>query len=371
MKECVRRYFWWIGITRDIDRMVQTCEGCIKFKKHPTKTPLCPWPFARRPMERVHIDYCEYRGKMILVMVDAYSKKIWTQLMTGDTTANRTLAVLYGWFCEETGIPTTLVSDNGPQFHADEFQAKMAKWGIKHILTPPYHPSSNGLAERSVGIVKSRLKRMGSAATPIELFVNLKYICRVHGLTPHRSTGRCPYEMIREGEAPSLFPQLTGGATQRSERESVKICGPRLKKKVMFSEGEKVIVYDNRFHLSAAGEILEVLGNNNYLVDIDNKGVTHVSGDVISKRRYTVQQQQQQQQRRQAEVTPVSVDRVGEEDDMSDTSSISDIETGEDEREIGYLVQEEHGENQGRRRRRRAEMLDHNQIIRQRLRPRR
>ena len=53
MKECVRRYFWWVGITRDIDRMVQTCQGCIKFKKHPSKTPLCPWPFARRPMERV------------------------------------------------------------------------------------------------------------------------------------------------------------------------------------------------------------------------------------------------------------------------------------------------------------------------------
>ena len=57
-------------------------------------------------------------------MVDAYSKKLWTALMNTDTTTNKTLAVLYGWFCSETGMPTTLVSDNSPQFTAKEFGVK-------------------------------------------------------------------------------------------------------------------------------------------------------------------------------------------------------------------------------------------------------
>ena len=111
MKETVRRYFWWPGITKDIEAVAEQCEGCRKYRKKPLPQPLCPWPYSRRPMERVHIDFCEYRGKMILIMVDSYSKKIWTSMMNTDTTTLKTLAVLYGWFCEETGFPTTLVSD--------------------------------------------------------------------------------------------------------------------------------------------------------------------------------------------------------------------------------------------------------------------
>ena len=140
--------------------MAAKCEGCRKYRKKPPPQPLSPWPFARRPMERVHIDFFEYKGKMVLLMIDAYSRKIWTRYMCVDTTAIKTLAVLFSWFCEESGFPTTLVSDNGPQFTSNEFSSKMSKWKIKHILTPPYHPASNGLAERGVGIVKDKLKKI-------------------------------------------------------------------------------------------------------------------------------------------------------------------------------------------------------------------
>ena len=158
---------------------------------------------------------------MVLVMIDSFSKKIWTALMNTDTTTTKTLAILFGWFCDETGIPTTLVSDNGPQFTSKEFSDKMVKWGVKHLLTPPYHPASNGLAERAVGLVKDRLKKMDCPATPVELYVGLKYICRIHGLTPHSSTGKCPYELVKEGPVPSMFPCLTASNSQRRETTAV------------------------------------------------------------------------------------------------------------------------------------------------------
>ena len=373
MKETVRRYFWWIGITKDIEDMVARCQGCRRYKKKPAGEPLCPWPYSRRPMERVHIDFCEYKNRMILVMVDSYSKKIWTHLMMADTTTKKTLATLYGWFCEETGIPTTLVSDNGPQFTAGEFGEKMEKWGIKHLLTPPYHPSSNGLAERAVGIIKDRLKKMDCPATPIELHVGLKYICRVHGLTPHKSTGRCPFELIKEGSIPSLFPKLTAGNRQRSEATAVAYSSAKLKKKMSFEEGEKVIVYDNRFKLSSAGEILEVLGNNTYLAEVEGKGQQHVSGDVLSKLRDVATQQVEQQQLEEDE-TGVNREQV-EDDNMSvvSVSSIGsevlpDVPVGRNPAVPGHVADQ--GQVPRRRRRRNAEMFENNQVIHQRLRPR-
>ena len=135
-----------------------------------------------------------------------------------------------------------------------------------------------------MGLVKDRLKKMNCSAAPIQLFVGLKYICRIHGLTPHSSTGRCPYELVKEGPLPSIFPRLTAGSSQsiKSETTVIRHSVAKLRNKKTFSENENVTVYDNRTKLSAAGKILEVLGNNTYLADC-GKGPQHISGDLISK----------------------------------------------------------------------------------------
>ena len=65
------------------------------------------------------------------------------------------------------GIPEILVTDNGSNFissnfTSSEFAAFLKSNGIRHIKTAPYHPSSNGLAERAVHTFKSAIKKLTS-----------------------------------------------------------------------------------------------------------------------------------------------------------------------------------------------------------------
>ena len=56
------------------------------------------------------------------------------------------------------GLPRAVVSDNGSVFTSSDFEQFMLRNGIHHIRTVPYHPASNGLAERAIQILKEGLK---------------------------------------------------------------------------------------------------------------------------------------------------------------------------------------------------------------------
>ena len=58
------------------------------------------------------------------------------------------------------GIPENLVSYNDACFTAEEFQAFMASNGIKHITLTLHHPTTNGLSEHPVQILKNGLKKL-------------------------------------------------------------------------------------------------------------------------------------------------------------------------------------------------------------------
>lgn len=57
-------------------------------------------------------------------------------------------------------FPLEVVSDNGSQFTSSAFGCFLTSVGILHTPVPTYHPSSNGLAERSVQTFKSALNKM-------------------------------------------------------------------------------------------------------------------------------------------------------------------------------------------------------------------
>ena len=91
-----------------------------------------------------------------LILIDAKSKFPIVADMKNDTTAKNlrnTLEQVIDWF----GPPETLVSDNGQPFNSYEMNQFYEKYGIDHITTAPYHPASNGIAERFVRSFKEAM----------------------------------------------------------------------------------------------------------------------------------------------------------------------------------------------------------------------
>lgn len=88
------------------------------------------------------------------------------------------------------GIPTTIISDGGPQFTASDFQIFTKKWGITHVRSSPHYPNANGKAESAVTIMKHLLLKCEKDGT-----------CQFEALleqrnTPRQDTGRSPTEMM-------------------------------------------------------------------------------------------------------------------------------------------------------------------------------
>ena len=154
-KNLARFYVWWPKIDEDIENLVKSCEPCQLNRNDPEKHSSHSWQYPSKPWERIHIYFCgPFRNHMYLIVVDAYRK--WPEVirMSSSTSTSETIKVLLSLFARH-GMPDKLVSDNGPQFTSDEFKEFMLNCGILHIKTAPYHPQTNGEAERFVQTFKN------------------------------------------------------------------------------------------------------------------------------------------------------------------------------------------------------------------------
>lgn len=85
----------------------------------------------------------------------AHSK--WAEVFVMKTTnSEKTVEKLRSVFAAY-GLPEVVVTDNGPQFTSTQFATFLSRNGIRHVKSPPYHPASNGSAERCVQTIKRDL----------------------------------------------------------------------------------------------------------------------------------------------------------------------------------------------------------------------
>ena len=268
MKATARSYFWWSGLDKAIEDLVRSCSACQVLRSAPVAAPLHPWVWPDTPWKRIHVDFAgPFRGKMYFIIVDAHSK--WPEVITmSSTTSQHTIDALRALF-SHYGFPEQLASDNGPQFTSDEFSEFMKEHGIKHILSAPYHPSSNGLAERFVRTFKrAMIAGEKDGRTPSNRLA--EFLLRYRA-SPHATTGVSPSELFLQRRLRITFDLLrpdTKGAVDSKQSDQKRHHDKHLKLRALFV-GTPVMVRDYRHtHKWIPGTVTKKLGPVTYSIDV-------------------------------------------------------------------------------------------------------
>jgi len=284
MKMIARSYIWWPGIDKQIEDFVKSCKSCQEVQRAPELAPLHPWIWPGKPWVRVHLDFAgPFLGKSFLIAVDAYSK--WPEVIEmSSTTAAQTITMLRQIFATH-GIPEQLVSDNGPQFTSSEFAEFCKSNGVKHIRVSPYHPASNGLAERMVQTFKQSMKKTAKDNVPLQR--RLANFLLSYRTTPQATTNVAPCELLMGRALRTRFDMLRPNTEKR-------VCDAQAKQKQLhddhgkhrsFNPGQTVWARDFRgSNKWIPGVVVQGIGPVSYMIQLDDMSLWKRHVDHIRNR---------------------------------------------------------------------------------------
>ncbi|XP_065575230.1 uncharacterized protein LOC136036826 [Artemia franciscana] len=143
-------------MTKNIEYYIKKCYVCAKYQNSDQKEPLLPHDIPIYLGKRLAATYSIITENIILQQLIITVGLL--RLTESGTMHTPTILLLVGrGISQKYGILHILVSDNSPQFTSKLFQKLVKDWEIAHEMSSPNFPQLNGLAERSVQIVKDIL----------------------------------------------------------------------------------------------------------------------------------------------------------------------------------------------------------------------
>ena len=150
----MKERFWWPRMSRALVMAISNCGQCKQFEAKPQILGMQPI-ICTEPMELVHVDYVGMEVtvstqdktvvKNVLVVVDHFTQYV-QAYVTQNQTVRTTARVLYNEYFSMFRFPQKLMSDQATGFTSSPAMCSLL--GIEKIQTTPYHPQSNGSAER-------------------------------------------------------------------------------------------------------------------------------------------------------------------------------------------------------------------------------
>ncbi|XP_044182754.1 uncharacterized protein K02A2.6-like [Acropora millepora] len=145
------------GMTVDLTEKIKNCPVCLENRPSQQPEPLRSHEIPPLPWAKVGTDILHTNTRDYLVTIDYYSK--WPELtLLPSMTSTGVITALRSQFARY-GVPSVVVSGNGPCYSSVEFNKFSEDWGFHHVTSSPGYPQSNGQSERTVQTVKSMFEK--------------------------------------------------------------------------------------------------------------------------------------------------------------------------------------------------------------------
>ena len=205
----IRNHYWWPRMKFTIQQYIKSCLLCQQYNVSRKKKygQLNPIPPPDRPFDLIGIDYCgplkrtPRENQYVLVITDYFTRYI-TAVALPNCTVETTAQALFNEFFCKYGIPSVILSDQGPHFHNQLMENMQNLIRYNHIYSTPYHPQSSGVVERFNSTFVTQLSKLQDTQNN-NWDEYLQAVVFAYNSGIHKTTKHSPYELLY-GRPPRL-----------------------------------------------------------------------------------------------------------------------------------------------------------------------
>nr|WPN07710.1 ORF3 [Ectropis grisescens TED virus] len=190
-----RRYFW-PRMKETVTKYINECSICgqAKYDRNPIRQRFSVVPPPTKPFEILHIDLFTAQNEKFMTLVDAFSKYAQAYHLRDGTALSVVQALLV--FCTHHGVPSTVITDQGPEFSNALFSEFTRLHKIQHHKTLAHCPNGNGIVERFHSTILEHLRVLKLEKKNEPVITLMPYAVLAYNSSIHSFTKCRPIDLI-------------------------------------------------------------------------------------------------------------------------------------------------------------------------------
>ena len=153
----IRRYFWWLSMSHDIELYCKTCSICVTAKDTGSKPAgqLHSLLILDRPWQSIGMDFMgplpqSNNLNYLLVVIDRLMSQVHLVPTTTTVTARGITWLILKEVMRLHGIPESIVPDRDTKFTSIFWKELDRLMGSKLLMSTAFHPQTDGVMGRAI-----------------------------------------------------------------------------------------------------------------------------------------------------------------------------------------------------------------------------